>query len=155
MNPDRKKLLRILLIVGVTDLIIAAGAVYWWFNRQTELPPEQLAAQFVNLSAAVEAHLAALPEDAPPLDEAETLRQATAHDPRLLEGFTGWHLRVRRDGRHALLLLCAKDGGHALLEDAGCSARLDRQAEAGQPCAFTLRVEDGCRVVTAQPENAK
>lgn len=152
MSPDRKKLLRILLIVGAVDLLIAAGAAYWWFNRQADLPPEQqaevLVAQFVNLSAAVEAHFAALPEDAPQTDDAETLRLATAHDPRLLEDFTGWSLRVRRDGRHALLLLCAKDGSHALLEDAGCSARLDRRAESSQPCAFTLRVEDGCRVTS-------
>ncbi|WP_420208832.1 hypothetical protein [Candidatus Electronema sp. JC] len=152
MSPDRKKLLRILLIVGAVDLLIAAGAAYWWLNRQAGPPPEkeeaQLAAPFVNLSAAVEVYFSDLPEDAPEPEEQEILRRSAAHDPRLLEPFTGWPLRVRQNGRHALLLLCTKDGRHALLEDAGCTPQLDRRAESGQPCDFTLRVEDGCRVTS-------
>jgi len=51
-----------------------------------------------------------------------------------------------------VLLLCSKNGNYAIMEDAGCSARLDRQVTRVAPCEFTLRVSRGCQVEGADPQ---
>jgi hypothetical protein len=75
------------------------------------------------------------------------LQWASAHDPALLAPFARNTLKVLREGRHAIVLMCSEDGKIALLEDAGCSARLDRQRwrdAPGAPCAFTLTPATAC-----------
>jgi hypothetical protein len=84
------------------------------------------------------------PED---LADRALLQWATAHDPALLAPFSRYTLKVLRRDRHAIVLMCSADGSIALLEDAGCSARLDSQRwrEApGAPCAFTLAPATAC-----------
>jgi hypothetical protein len=81
------------------------------------------------------------------LADGALLQWATAHDPALLAPFARNTLKVLREGRHAIVLVCSEDGKKALLEDAGCSAGLDRQRwrEApGAPCAFTLTPATAC-----------
>jgi hypothetical protein len=68
------------------------------------------------------------------------------HDPRLLDGVNAYQLRIQYQQKHALLLLCTKDGSQAVLEDAGCTAQLDRHAPANTPCKFTLKAEASCAI---------
>lgn len=80
------------------------------------------------------------------------LRNATRHDKRLLAPeFEPYLLKLQYQDGKAVLLLCTKDGARAIMEDAGCSARLDRQVIETQPCQFMLRVMEGCRVEGADP----
>jgi hypothetical protein len=75
------------------------------------------------------------------------LQWATAHDPALLAPFSRYTLKVLRRDRHAIVLVCGEAGSVALLEDAGCSARLDSQRwreTPGAPCAFTLAPSTVC-----------
>lgn len=147
-HPDRKKLVLILVLVAVVDLLIAAGILVWWFNRPQEPPQDddRLAASLINLSAAVDAYFSGADAVSTDSDE-EILRRATAHDPTLLTAvFKPYRIRVQRQDPYAVLLLCTEDGKQAVLEDAGCSARLDRRAEKGAPCKFTLKVGAGCTV---------
>jgi hypothetical protein len=145
-NPDRKKLVRILVLVAVVDLLIAGGIGIWWLNRpQQQQNEDRLAASLINLSAAVDAYFSG-PDAVPTGSDKEILRQATAHDPSLLAMFKPYRIRVQRQDPYAVLLLCTEDGKQAMLEDAGCSARLDRRAEKGAPCEFTLKVGAGCKV---------
>lgn len=81
------------------------------------------------------------------LSEAELLRFATSHDPEMLDAFRGYALRVRRQGRNTSVLLCTEDGGTALIEDSGCTARLDAHLWERMPplrCEFQLRLEEIC-----------
>lgn len=55
------------------------------------------------------------------LDESELLKLATRHDPVLLENFNGYKVRVLRQDRHSVVLVCDAAGTQALLEDAGCT----------------------------------
>ena len=147
-NPDRKKLVRILVLVAIVDLLIAAGILIWWFNRPQETRQDEdgLAVSLINLSAAVDAYFFDA-DAAPATSDEEIIRQATAHDPSLLTSvFKPYRIRVQRQKPYAVLLLCTEDGKQAVLEDAGCSARLDRRAEKGAPCEFTLKVGAGCKV---------
>jgi hypothetical protein len=153
MTPEQKKLVRILVLVAVVDLLVAAGGVFIWlrYYRSLELPGTKeraaLAAQLLNLSAAVEGSFSTLTA-APARDEAAILKLATEHDPSLLAPFADKRLRVQYQRNHAVLLLCTKDGRQALLEDLGCTARLDRQVREDEnaPCEFTLKAETGCAV---------
>jgi|SRR5690242_9642201 len=106
----------------------------------------QLSTKMVNLSSAVDTYFSGLPK-APGDSDSDILRNATQHDKRLLAPeFKPYVLKVQYQNRNAVLLLCTKDGSHAIMEDAGCSARLDRQVTDVLPCQFTLRVAQGCQV---------
>lgn len=79
---------------------------------------------------------------------------ATRHDPSLLTPFSDHALRVSRRDRHAVILVCTRDKTRALLEDAGCTARLDRHLWEGTealPCEFTLKMEDVCKALEQSP----
>jgi nitrogen fixation-related uncharacterized protein len=152
MSPERKKILLILVAVAIFDLLTAAGVYLWWRSRQEQarFPDEkeraELSVKMNALGWAVDGYLSRQADTAAGSDM-EILRQAAAHDPSLLAEnmFAPYLLKVRRQP-HAVLLLCTKDGSRAVMEDAGCSARLDRQVRDNAPCAFTLRVSEGCKV---------
>jgi hypothetical protein len=105
----------------------------------------------VNLSTAVDAYFLGL--TAPPREgDAVILQRATSHDPHLLAAeFTPYLLKVQYQNPYAVVLLCSREG-KAIMEDAGCSARLDRQVQTDAPCQFTLRVLPGCQVQGADPQ---
>lgn len=106
----------------------------------------RLGTAMVNLSAAVDTVLSE--RKTPPAgDDLETIRAAVAYDPGLLTPvFDGYKLRLKWQKSYTVLLVCDKDGRVAYMEDAGCSARLDRQAPEGAPCEFALNVRGDCQV---------
>jgi hypothetical protein len=111
----------------------------------------RLSTKMVNLSSAVDTYFADLPK-APTDSDATILQNATHHDNRLLSPeFELYVLKVQYQDPYAVLLLCSKDGNWAIMEDAGCSARLDRQVTHAAPCEFTLHVSRGCQVEGADP----
>ena len=82
------------------------------------------AAALTKLAAAVEATVyRGLPAD---LSEGVLLDLATRHDPNLLMPFAGFALRVRREGDYTSVLLCTEDRSQRLIEDAACTAKVDR-----------------------------
>lgn len=104
------------------------------------------AAALTKLSSAVQAYVRyeGVPDN---LSEAEVLRFATKHDSGLLAPFLAYQLRVMRQDRHTIVLMCSADGTRGLLEDVGCTARLDKhhwQSSKSEPCDFTLKVSDIC-----------
>jgi hypothetical protein len=106
----------------------------------------------VNLSLAVDTYFESLAEA--PFDTVDNiLRSATRHDSRLLAPeFAPYIFKTQYQNPYAVLLLCTKDGKQAIMEDAGCSARLDRQVTDAAPCEFTLIVKHGCQVEGADPQ---
>jgi len=107
------------------------------------------ASALTKLSAAAES--AVRYKDAPgELTDRALLQWATSHDPALLAPFSAYTLKVLRQDRHALVLVCTEDGTIALLEDAGCTAGLDRHRWRDTPeavCGFSIET----RVVCAGP----
>jgi len=111
-----------------------------------------LSTHMVNLSSAVDTYFADLP-GAPTDSDAIILQKSTQHDSRLLAPkFDHYVLKVQYQNPYAVLLLCSKDEKTAIMEDAGCSARLDRQVTHVAPCEFTLRIGQGCHVEGADPQ---
>lgn len=83
------------------------------------------------------------------LTEAEFLQFATAHDPALLQPLKKYQLKFLRKDHHAVILLCGADGLVALIEDAGCTAQVDRhhwQVVPAPTCVFTLDPAVNCAV---------
>ena len=111
-----------------------------------------LSTKMVNLSSAVNAYFSGLPSA--PVDNDETiLKNATQHDPRLLaDEFKPYLLKTQYQNPYAVVLLCSADGKQAIMEDAGCSAQLDRQIKDDAPCEFKLHVTKGCEVEGADPK---
>lgn len=114
---------------------------------------DRLSTKMVNLSSAVDTYFADLSK-APTDSDATILQNATRHDKRLLAPeFEPYLLKVQYQNPYAVLLLCSKDGKRAIMEDAGCSARIDRQVIQDLPCEFTLHVSKGCKVEGADSQD--
>ena len=112
----------------------------------------RLSVKMVNLSSAVDTYFVDLLQ-APSDSDANILLNATRHDTSLLAPeFERYMLKVQYQSPYAVLLLCSKDGKVAIMEDAGCSARLDRQIMHAAPCEFTLHVVQDCQVQGADPQ---
>lgn len=84
----------------------------------------------------------------PPNDisDEDLLILATEHDPSLLVPFSRHLVRVLREDRHAVVLVCSEDGSSGLLEDIGCTAAMDKhlwQIE-GSGCEFTTSPASAC-----------
>lgn len=105
-----------------------------------------LASALSKLSASVESTVRYKdPENR--ISDAELLILATRHDPGLLEPFADYKVLVLRQYKHAVVLVCTKDGNISLLEDAGCSSELDRHLWKEEPpkrCEFTVQVQEVC-----------
>ena len=103
------------------------------------------ASALTKLSAAVESTVR---YKNPPsnLTDEQLLELATLHDPILLENFKGHKVRVLREGRHSIVLVCDTSGDRALLEDAGCTGRMDRAHWTGksEPCELSIDPRQQC-----------
>jgi hypothetical protein len=104
------------------------------------------AAALTKVSAAAEANLRyGSPSDT--LTDAEFLAQSVAHDPGLLKPISAYQVKATRQGGHVAILVCSEDGAIALLEDAGCTAAMDRHRwrdDPKSPCVFTIDLVQLC-----------
>lgn len=135
--------MRLKVTLFVVALTFFAGCQ---LTRADDEEMYRLASALTKLSAAAEATVR---YENPPdgISEEELLRLATQHDPALLKPFERYFVRVLSQDRHAIVLVCTKDREQGLIEDAGCSARLDVHLWQVQPpksCDFTVKVEDVC-----------
>jgi hypothetical protein len=105
------------------------------------------ASSLTKLAAAMESYVR-YGEPPAGASEAELLAAGTRHDARLLGDLAGLKLRLLSQDRHAVLLVCSQDGERALLEDAGCTGKMDvhRWERDKAPCEFTLAVKTVCEV---------
>lgn len=80
------------------------------------------------------------------ISDKDLLKLATKHDPKLLEPFSNYTVKVSQKNRHAVVLVCTKDGKRGLLEDAGCSGEMDKHLwESSSGCKFTLDPDAVCK----------
>lgn len=106
----------------------------------------KLGSALTKLSAAVESTCRYKSSSAEAKD-AELLAFATQHDPSLLQHFSGLRVLARCDARHGAVLICNDSGDEALLEDVGCTAKLDRHAwrdDSRTKCAYTVSPRQLC-----------
>lgn len=131
-----------LLLVAIT---VAATACQIGSATDESGRMYQLASALTKLSSVVEStcYYKSPPSDA---TDHTLLSLATAHDATLLEPFAGFKLRAECKQQHGFVLVCSKDGDRGLLEDAGCSGKLDRHLwkSRANGCEFTLSVQASC-----------
>jgi len=139
--------LRAVTISVALVLALAAGCTPL---TQTQPPDREemyiRASALTKLSAAVESTVR-YKNPPPELSDRELLTLATQHDPILLDNFKGYTVRVLRQARHSVVLVCDATGNRALLEDAGCSGPMDRHrwmGEKPEPCEFTFDTAEVC-----------
>jgi hypothetical protein len=134
-----KGLLRLVAVLAVSTGAMGCAA-------QSEALMYEKASALTKLSSAAEAVL--LYSDLPlATTDVEILRSATQGTPDLLREFDAYTLRVGRHHQGVVLLVCEANGGVALLEDASCTAKMDRhhwRDFPGGACAFTLQMPNAC-----------
>lgn len=126
--------------------VLAVGLVSACATQPNAQEMNYLASALTKVSAAVDATVR-YRSPAGGLTEAELLQLSIAHDPALMKPFEGLTVRVLRDGRDSAVLVCEAHGGKALLEDAGCTAKLDQQRWTSggvDGCEFTLDIKKIC-----------
>ncbi len=131
-----------LCIVAFALLLVGCACA----QAQSEAEMNELGSALTKVSSAVESTVhykklgTALKDDA-------LLTLATRHDPALLAPFQGYMLRAEQGAGHAAVLMCTSDGRFALLEDASCTAKMEKhlwRAQPPLPCAFTLNLDEVC-----------
>lgn len=126
---------------GLTTISLMSCA-----TQTDEREMNYLASALTKVSAAVDATVR-YGTLAPNTTDAQVLVIATAHDPALLKNFEDRTIRVIRQGEDSSVLVCERLSGKALLEDAGCTAKMDlhRWVETTrQACEPTLDLKRVC-----------
>ena len=137
-----------IMIKSTVTVVLVLSFLAGCTSSQRRVDSEEMyikASALTKLSAAVESTVR-YKNPPPELGEGELLTLATRHDPILLENFKGYKVRVLRNERHSVVLVCNAAGTHALLEDAGCSGPMDRNRWMGkpEPCEFSLDTKTVC-----------
>lgn len=144
MSADRWKLATTLAMV-----VLAAGCQHVRVDATTRMAP--LGPALTKLTATTDASIAY--EKRPPgLDEVGLLAFATRRNPKVLQPFTGFAVRLVAEDDHAIVLVCDEQRTRALFEDVGCTMEVDRVAwkeTPSPPCAFTLHVKSTCALPAA------
>lgn len=121
----------------------------------TTLPPEgkyseaqmmNAAAALTRVSAATEANLR-YGSSTGTLSDADFLAESVAHDSGLLLPFSAYQIKSMRKDGYSAILLCTQDGANALLEDAGCTAAMDRHRwrdDPGSSCTYSMDLKQLC-----------
>lgn len=137
-----------IMIKSTVTVVLVLSFLTGCTSSQRRVDSEEMyikASALTKLSAAVESTVR-YKNPPPELGESELLTLATRHDPILLENFKGYKVRVLRNDRHSVVLVCDATGTHALLEDAGCSGPMDRHRWMGkpEPCEFSINTKAVC-----------
>jgi len=131
-------------LVIVAVVLLFSGCAGAQVRSETKM--NELGSALTKLSSAVESTVR-YKEVETDLADDKLLILSTKHDPGILEPFQGYKLRVLRQNSHTAVLVCTEDGLAALLEDAGCTARMDQHHWKSQPlpsCEFTLDLDKVC-----------
>lgn len=81
------------------------------------------------------------------LQDRALLEYATEHDPSLLEPFHDLALKAGYANSHGVVLVCDEQGQEALLQDLGCTAKLDDhfwQTANAERCEVDLHATAKC-----------
>lgn len=135
-----------LLLIGV---LVSSAACTLASSTYSETHLNELASSLTKLSAAVDGSVRYLsPPPSTMLGDDQFLKLATAGNPSVLQPFAKLKLRVQRVGPDTTILVCRPDTSVALLEDATCTARMEKHRWKDQPqtaCEFTVNLEEACK----------
>jgi hypothetical protein len=129
---------KIYITVLMSIMLMISGCVAKTNDYQEKM--YTLASALTKLSASVEATVRYDNPDQNLSDE-QLLDLSTEHDVTLKEPFLTYTVKILRENRHAILLVCTEDATKALLEDVGCTAELDTHhwmPKKLPACIFTL-----------------
>lgn len=138
--------------LSLACLLLSSAACTLASSSYSESRMNDLASALTKLSSAVDG--AVRYQLSPPpsqlLDDEQFLKLATVRNPSVLEPFrkANVKLRVKRLESETIILVCRPDANIALLEDATCSAPMDKHRWKDQPqttCDFTLNLAEVCK----------
>lgn len=134
--------LKLFLIISIQIAVTACASV-----SASEEEMYEKASALTKLTGMVEV-IVAYSDESSRLSDAELLKEATAHDPTVLDQFQSYELRVSQANGHAIVTMCDENGSEALLRDLGCTARLDThywKTELQESCATEQVNAPTCR----------
>ncbi|RLC15973.1 MAG: hypothetical protein DRI57_11990 [Deltaproteobacteria bacterium] len=134
-----------IVLAVVIALMIAVAGCGKGDKKVKEKEMYKLASSLTKLASAVESTVR---YKKPPagISDAKLLKLATKHDPKLLEPFKEYKVKVSQKDRHGIVLVCTKNGKQGLLEDAGCTGAMDKHLwKSSASCKFTLTAKDVCK----------
>jgi hypothetical protein len=133
------------LCVCIIFSILLVGCCAWCTKQDTTEEAMFIkASALTKLSTAVEVTIN-IEEPDKSVSDQEILRISTEDDPSLLEPFKNNVIKINREFGHAVILVCSEDGKQGLLEDAGCTAKMDEYLwNKVNACAFTILSSSVC-----------
>lgn len=134
------------MMFKATPILITAFIATGCAAQVDEREMNFLGSALTKLSASVHATVrySALPEGS---STDEVLQRSTDHDSELLKPFEGKLVKVQVVNKDSAVLVCDAATGKALLEDSGCTARMDSHrwtSGVNTQCEFTLNLRAIC-----------
>jgi len=75
----------------------------------------------------------------------ELIRLAVEDDPSVPVSFEGLVVKAKCENNHAIVLVCDSEGKMTLMEDSGCTIKIDYRTEKpARACEFSIQVEAVC-----------
>lgn len=141
-----------LVAVGLWALLLGAAGCKTCEQRRSEKMSD-LAQSLLRLSSAAEgvAGYGGVPSDA---GGKEILDVLAKDYPDLIAPFRGYVIHAQRQGKHAVLMVCEAGDKVGLMEDAGCSAPLEKAlwtASPPAPCRFSVNASAVCAAQAHAP----
>jgi len=135
-----------LTLVIITYALLLQGCASVNKNEKNNELMNIKASSLIKLSQAVETTVSIdMPDES--MSDEEIFKISTEDDPSLLGPFAGYLLKINREGGHAVILMCNADGSIGLLEDAGCTAKMDEHLwQKKNSCQFTISVAVLCNL---------
>lgn len=79
------------------------------------------------------------------METKQIILESVKSSPALANALKDYKVNIRVDGLDSAILVCMPSGDKALVEDAGCSAEVDRQyTDHPMPCTFELNLKETC-----------
>jgi hypothetical protein len=133
---------KIILVLFGMSLLMSSACI---LRRSQQVKMGGLSSEVTKLSKAVETSVRY--SDVSTINDSELLAKSTEHNPELLKIFSGYFIRIARNDKDVIILICTKDQKRALFEDAGCTPELDKEfLKENLKCDFTSKVEIACPV---------
>lgn len=134
------RMIRTTSFVALALVVVAACA-----TASGEADMQQMASAATKVARQLDAYVFGHP-DAAALTSGDLAAEMRRQDAELMATLDDYQVRFRVVGENSSMLVCAKDGSRALLEDAGCSAISDLHQWDGPPapCEFSLDLSVVC-----------
>lgn len=143
---------KIKLMSTIVVMILLSGCGCGCLSKSEKEKYEELSPILLQLNIKIDSYVRYELDDASTFSQDQIIDNAVRDDEILFKELEKirkcYSLKLKIEGKNSILLLCTKDNKICLIEDSGCTKKIDFahwEKNKNQPCEFTLDLKSICR----------